>query len=123
MSSNNFLGNVIDNIANRASLDKGASMVPVSLRLNEKNAAMLEVFTELNQGKAPLHILPGQLSRALAQFLLSDSRYADLLEQLFLYGEFDEDSGKRGALNILFKEGAIGFGGDLDSGLDFGNEP
>lgn len=114
MSNNNFLGNVIDNIANRASLDERATLVPVSLRLNEKNTAMLEVFTELNQGKAPLHILPGQFSQALAQFLLSNKTNADLLEQMFKDREFAEDSGKRGALNVLISRGAVGFKSNLD---------
>ena len=103
MSGEHFLTNLIDNIENSTTTEEGSTLVPVSLRLNEKNAAMLEVFAELNQGKAPLHVFPGQISEALADKLLSDKENADLIEELFEEGELEEYANWRGALPILFK--------------------
>ena len=107
MSGEHFLTNLIDNIENSAATDEGSSLVQVSLRLNEKNAAMLEVFSELNQGKTLLHVFPGQISEALADKLLSDRENADLIEELFEEGALEEYANWRGALPILFNRNAI----------------
>ena len=120
MSNQLFLSNLIDGIGNNAALEERDTLVPVSVRLTEKNAAMLEVFAELNQGKAPLHIFPGQLSQAIADTLLSDKAYADMLNKMFADGKFKDDSSMRGALNLLILCGAVGFGSDFDPETEFG---
>lgn len=119
MNNDHFLSNIIDNIGNSTSLDEGTTLVPISLRLSKKNAAMLEVFSELNQGKAPLHILPSQLSQALAEKLLSSKENADLLELMLKEGAFKEDEKWRGAFHVLFMKGAITSSVDMEMPPEF----
>lgn len=123
MIDTSFLNSIISDIGNRASLDSEQSLVTISHRLTEKNAAMIDVLSELNQGKVPLHIFPGLLSFELAKMISGDETNAELLEQMIESGELkclDEGTCK-GALSILMEDGVLTIKSDL-SWSDFVDE-